>query len=171
MSTQRIVDAAPPEAKSVASGVVTRRCARRHGASAQGQVKRRIFEYVEQQEHGTIGGMAKELNANRGTIAAGISRVTSSEITRGLGGQSAIVRSLSDQVTPEGTSDQEVDPRVTALLDDGPLRGTSIEAQVVQGRPPPTVDVPGDERGTYRYCLAEWTQTGPSAVYTFLYRV
>ncbi|MDX6702373.1 MAG: hypothetical protein QOF26_2599, partial [Baekduia sp.] len=22
-----------------------------------------------------------------------------------------------------------------------------------------------------RYCLAEWTQSGPSAVYTFLYRV
>jgi hypothetical protein len=68
-------------------------------------------------------------------------------------------------------SDQEVGPTITAALDDGPLRGTRIEAQVVEGRPPSTVDVRADDEGMYRYCLAEWTQSGPSAVYTFLYRV
>jgi hypothetical protein len=46
-----------------------------------------------------------------------------------------------------------------------------IEAQVVEGRPPSTVDVPADDGSTCRYCLAEWTQSGPSAEYTFLYRV
>jgi hypothetical protein len=56
-------------------------------------------------------------------------------------------------------------------LDDGPLQGTRIEAQVVEGRPPSTVDVPADDSSTCRYCLAEWAQSGPSAIYTFLYRV
>jgi hypothetical protein len=46
-----------------------------------------------------------------------------------------------------------------------------IEAQVVEGRPPSTVDVPADDNSTCRYCLADWTQSGPSAMYTFLYRV
>ena len=66
---------------------------------------------------------------------------------------------------------QEVRPTITAALDDGPLRGIRIEAQVVEGRPPSTVDVPADDGSTCRYCLAEWVQSGPSAVYTFLYRV
>jgi len=30
---------------------------------------------------------------------------------------------------------------------------------------------PADDGSTCRYCLAQWTQSGPSAVYTFLYRV
>jgi hypothetical protein len=60
---------------------------------------------------------------------------------------------------------------ITAVLDDGPLKGTRIEAQVVQGRPPSTVDVPAEEGGTCRYCLAGWMQSGSSATYTFLYRV
>jgi hypothetical protein len=68
-------------------------------------------------------------------------------------------------------SEQDVGPTITAALDDGPLRGTRIEAQVVQGRPPSTIDAPGDDGSTCRYCLAEWAQSGPSAVYTFLYRV
>jgi hypothetical protein len=62
-------------------------------------------------------------------------------------------------------------PTVTAALDDGPLSGTRLGVEVVQGRPPSTVDVPADDGSTCRYCLAEWTQSGPSAVYTFLYRV
>jgi hypothetical protein len=62
-------------------------------------------------------------------------------------------------------------PTVIAKLTDGPLEGTSIDAPVVQGRPPSIVEVPGDDGRTYRYCLAEWTQAGPSAVYTFLYSV
>ena len=65
----------------------------------------------------------------------------------------------------------EVGTTITAALDDGPLRGQRIEAQLVEGRPPSTVDVPADAGGAYRYCLAQWAQSGPSAVYTFLYHV
>jgi hypothetical protein len=65
----------------------------------------------------------------------------------------------------------EVGTTITAALDDGPLRGKRIEAQVVEGRPPSTVDVPADDGSTCRYCLAQWAQSGRSAVYTFLYRV
>lgn len=68
-------------------------------------------------------------------------------------------------------SDQDAGPTITATLDDGPLRGTRIEVQVVQGRPPSTIDAPADDGSTLRYCLGEWVQSGPSAVYTFLYRV
>ena len=70
-----------------------------------------------------------------------------------------------------GAPDQDAGPTITAALDDGPLRGKRIEAQVVEGRPPSTVDVPADDGNICRYCLAEWAQSGPSAVYTFLYRV
>jgi hypothetical protein len=66
---------------------------------------------------------------------------------------------------------QEVGPTITASLDDGPLRGMRIETRVVEGRPPSTVNVRADDGSTCRYCLAEWAQSGPSAVYTFLYRV
>ena len=50
-------------------------------------------------------------------------------------------------------------------------RGTRIEAQVIEGRPPSTVDVPANDGSTCRYCLAQWNQSGPSAQYTFLYNV
>jgi hypothetical protein len=66
---------------------------------------------------------------------------------------------------------QEVVPTITAVLDDGPLRGRRIETHAVEGRPPSTVDVPAADGSTCRYCLADWAQSGPSAVYTFLYRV
>ena len=79
---------------------------------------------------------------------------------------------LSHRMTSEARlSDQEVGPTITAVLDDGPLRGTRVEAEVDEGRPPSTVNVPADDGSTCRYCLAEWMQGGPSAVYTFLYRV
>ena len=58
-----------------------------------------------------------------------------------------------------------------ALLDDGPLRGKTVEVDAVEGRPPKTVDVPDAQGGTYRYCLTEWTQEGMTAAYTFLYAV
>ena len=61
-------------------------------------------------------------------------------------------------------------PVITATLEDGPLKGTSLEAETVEGRPPKTIDVP-DEGGTCRYCLEGWMQSGQSAKYTFLYRV
>jgi hypothetical protein len=71
---------------------------------------------------------------------------------------------------PRG-SDQARGPTITAVLVDGPLHGIHIDAEVVEGRPPSTVDVPADDSSTCRYCLAEWAQSGPSATYTFLYRV
>ena len=83
-----------------------------------------------------------------------------------------MVHTLSHDVTSEApASGQEVWPTIIAALDDGPLRGMRIEAHVVEGRPPSTVDVPADDGSTCRYCLADWTQSGPSAMYTFLYRV
>ncbi|MEA2255450.1 MAG: hypothetical protein QOG35_1495 [Solirubrobacteraceae bacterium] len=60
---------------------------------------------------------------------------------------------------------------ITARLEDGPLRGTSIEVEVVEGRPPKTVEAPHDDGSTCRYCLAGWVQAGRTASYTFLYRV
>ena len=62
-------------------------------------------------------------------------------------------------------------PRITAELNDGPLAGHSIEVDVVEGRPPKTIDVGAADGGTCRYCLAQWQQAGRSAAYTFLYRV
>jgi hypothetical protein len=41
---------------------------------------------------------------------------------------------------------------ITATLKDGPLQGSSIEAEVIEGRPPKTIDVPTDDRSTCRYC-------------------
>jgi hypothetical protein len=69
------------------------------------------------------------------------------------------------------TSENDVGPTVTATLDDGPLRGRRMEAQVVQGRPPSTIDARADDGSACRYCLTRWVQSGPSAAYTFLYRV
>jgi hypothetical protein len=83
-----------------------------------------------------------------------------------------MAHTLTHRETPDAhASSQEVWPTITARLEDGPLQGTRIEAPVVQGRPPSTVDVPADDGSMCRYCLAEWVQSGPSAVYTFLYRV
>jgi hypothetical protein len=59
-------------------------------------------------------------------------------------------------------------PTVTATLADGPLAGRTIETGVIEGRPPKVIDVPvGD--GSCRYCLAQWAQSGPSAIYTFVF--
>ena len=68
-------------------------------------------------------------------------------------------------------SGHPADPTITALLEDGPLKGRRLETRLVEGRPPKTIDTPADDRTMCRYCLADWVQTGPSAVYTFLYRV
>jgi hypothetical protein len=57
------------------------------------------------------------------------------------------------------------------MLKDGPLQGTSIETEVLEGRPPKTLDAPVDDGTTCRYCLASWVQSGRTAAYTFLYRV
>jgi hypothetical protein len=57
------------------------------------------------------------------------------------------------------------------MLVDGPLEGRVLEAALIEGRPPKTIDVPVGDGSRCRYCLADWVQSGPSAVYTFLYRV
>ena len=62
-------------------------------------------------------------------------------------------------------------PTITAHLDGGPLEGSSVEAEVVEGRPPKTIDVAAADGTTCRYCLAQWEQAGGSAAYTFLYTV
>ena len=66
---------------------------------------------------------------------------------------------------------QQPDPTITAKLEDGPLEGRQLETRLVEGRPPKTLDLPADDGTTYRYGLADWVQSGPSAVYAFLYRV
>jgi hypothetical protein len=71
----------------------------------------------------------------------------------------------------EATPATEIGPTVTATFKDGPLEGGSVEAEVIEGRPPKTIDAPADDGGTCRYCLEGWMQSGESAVYTFLYRV
>jgi hypothetical protein len=65
----------------------------------------------------------------------------------------------------------DLGPTISARLEDGPLAGSNIDAEVIEGRPPKTLDVPADDGTTCRYCLAEWVQSGRSAEYTFLYRV
>ena len=71
----------------------------------------------------------------------------------------------------EATPVAEIGPTITATFKDGPLKGGSFEAEIVEGRPPKTIDAPADDGSTCRYCLAGWVQSGRSAVYTFLYRV
>jgi hypothetical protein len=75
------------------------------------------------------------------------------------------------EIPSEATPVAEIAPTITATLEDGPLAGSSVEAEPVEGRPPKTIDAPADDGSTCRYCLAEWVQSGRSAVYTFLYRV
>ena len=58
-----------------------------------------------------------------------------------------------------------------ALLTDGPLQGKPVEVEPVEGRPPMTIDLQGEEDGTLRYCLSELNQEGMTATYTFLYAV
>lgn len=72
-----------------------------------------------------------------------------------------------DAATPSA----EPRPTITAALADGPLKGKSIDAELVEGRPPKIIDLPVDQESPCRYCLEDWVQTGGSAVYTFLYRV
>ncbi len=51
------------------------------------------------------------------------------------------------------------------------MQGTTLEVEAVEGRPPKTIDVSDAKGGAYRYCLAQWTQEGMTAAYTFLYAV
>ena len=51
------------------------------------------------------------------------------------------------------------------------MQGKTIEVEAVEGRPPKTIDVPYEKGGSCRYGLAQWTQEGMTAAYTFLYTV
>lgn len=62
-------------------------------------------------------------------------------------------------------------PTIVAELRDGPLRGARVEVETVEGRPPKTVDLAAPDGAMCRYCLAEWSQAGGSAAYSFLYPV
>lgn len=62
-------------------------------------------------------------------------------------------------------------PTISAVFTDGPLAGRSVDVELVEARPPSTVEPRADDGTTCRYCLAEWAQSGPSAEYSFLYRV
>ena len=59
---------------------------------------------------------------------------------------------------------------LVAKLADGPLSGSTRDVVAVEGRPPKTIDVEFGDRKA-RYCLAEWEQSGHSAIYGFLYEV
>ena len=72
---------------------------------------------------------------------------------------------------PEPADIAEEAPKITATLEDGPLEGGTITAEMVEGRPPKTIDLTADDGRACRYCLADWVQSGESAAYTFLYRV
>jgi hypothetical protein len=74
-------------------------------------------------------------------------------------------------VPPPAEARRELGPTVTAKLQDGPLKGTVIETELVEGRPRKTIDAPAPDGSSCRYCLEGWVQTGRSAAYTFLYRV
>lgn len=72
---------------------------------------------------------------------------------------------------PSGAKPVAGGPTITAKFSDGPLKARSVEVEVVEGRPPKTIDMPAGDGSTCRYCLEGWVQTGRTAVYTYLYRV
>jgi hypothetical protein len=62
-------------------------------------------------------------------------------------------------------------PMIVAKLADGPLSGRTTEVPAVEGRPPKTIDLETAGGAKNRYCLVDWTQSGHSAVYSFLYEI
>jgi hypothetical protein len=71
----------------------------------------------------------------------------------------------------EATPVAEIGPTINATFKDGPLEGSRMEVEVIEGRPPKTIDVAAEHASTCRYRLAGWVQSGRSAVYSFLHRV
>jgi hypothetical protein len=45
---------------------------------------------------------------------------------------------------------------ITATFKDGPLKGSSIEAEVLEGRPPKIIDAPVGDGSACLCCLAGW---------------
>jgi hypothetical protein len=99
MTTQPTVDAAPtphsPDSTLVTVPVVPRRSARRATArrassrratarQRKDDVEGRIIEYLKNHDRSTTGDIAKALNANRDTIAAGRSHIArAGDVTNG----------------------------------------------------------------------------------------
>ena len=92
MQAQRTVDGAPtppsPDSTPVGLPAVPQRSARRATARRASRrratarqhkddVDGRIVEYLKDHPHSTTGDIAKSLNADRGTIAAGLSHIAS----------------------------------------------------------------------------------------------
>ena len=87
MQTQHTVDGAPtPESTLVTAPVVPQRSTRRATArrastrratarQRKDDVEGRIIEYLKDHPQSTTGDIAKGLNADRGTIAAGLSHI------------------------------------------------------------------------------------------------
>jgi predicted HTH transcriptional regulator len=98
MQAQHTVDGAPtpesPDSTLSAASEVPQRSARRATArrastrratarERKEDVEARILDYVNDHPHSTTGDIAKELNADRGTIAAGLSHlVRAGKITK-----------------------------------------------------------------------------------------
>jgi len=74
----------------------------------------------------------------------------------------------ADQGPPPAGSGKA--PTVEGVLEDGPLAGTRVTVEVIEGRPPKTLDF-DNEGGSCRYGLSKWVQRGPSARYSYLYPV
>jgi hypothetical protein len=85
--------------------------------------------------------------------------------------RTANVRRTPNTQRTAAYDDRVSGPTITAMFGDGPLAGMGVETEVLEGRPPKTLDMPAPDGSTCRYCLAEWVQSGGSALYTFLYRV
>jgi hypothetical protein len=96
MTTQPTVDAAPtPQSPDSTLVMVPRRSARRATArrassrratarQRKDDVEGRIIEYLKDHDHSTTGDIAKALNANRDTIAAGRSHIArAGDVTNG----------------------------------------------------------------------------------------
>ena len=99
MTTQRTIDGAPtpqsPDSTLDTLPVVPRRSARRATArrassrratarERKDDVEGRIIQYLKDHPHSTTGDIAKALNANRDTIAAGLSHIArASDVTKG----------------------------------------------------------------------------------------
>ena len=78
---------------------------------------------------------------------------------------------MKKRLSNRGPDESPYAAAVRALLEDGPMQGKKVEVEAVEGRPPKTIDVPDGKGGACRYCLAQWTQEGMTAAYTFLYAV
>ncbi len=114
------------------------------------------------------GGMFKHTALDQ--IVGVVSTQAHPYIGVGRGAVNAPARHLM-RVGKVCASERETGPSITAMLERGPLAGRRIDVDVVEGRPPKTIDVRADDGSSCRYCLADWVQTGPSAIYTFLYRL